>query len=788
MNLCYLFIDLATSGELIMSNINNINTYYNIPTKERNDISEMLVEGLHEYKGIPRNIEFENYILLQSKIENKLTSMIETGGVDKIFTQKIQNKIKKHAGKSFDEIKKSILKKDGSVSEYIKREYPFTTSNKSQLQPDSKTSTHNYGSLPDYILKILKIQERECILLPLYALASGNSWEDATFFLADELDYHHENCSDLEIPGDKLDDTYYVTHEFNLYNKNNDWNYAYAIQRINGHELLLPHTSEPLFLQPAKQILYNSNLIRFNPDATIILFEDNIQLAYHQQKIHYLNLRKQMIESQLEYWESEIDKYNQGTNEYNRQQPEGFSNSPFESLGEKADAIKDTIQSMRSLLDFEEEQELNKPSRSLFNVDRTADYIFSSFYGPASGLEQISLTTLNRRPIYWLHFGEIGENELLTKFLNAYGILKGQSEQQEFTLNITFMYVPQATNTLNLEKNGIQFFSQEDLLLKAYEKGVTIPQELHKELDKYLQKLGQNRNLKFLIENIIGEKSYNLLVAKRGAGKTWVSLGIAYALATKHSFVKRWKVKRAARVLYINGEVSDELMQDRCSIFKRMYANRNGVENVIVKTMLDLDLVEENDRKRLENEIYKPGDSGGPFSLIILDSLLFLSPTGSQGSNWKDKIEPWIRKLKDNQKSILLLHHKSRKDSAYGSIMLENYADCILMLEKSKTNADNTIQIKITEDRNKRAIEQEPFEIRLSTGKKPKWTPVYSETELNWKMSEEKKIKQIIELRKKDTPVQKIADLFGKHINTIEKFMSGNGITKSKKKPSTTDR
>ena len=739
-----------------MSNISNIDRYFNLPSQEKNDLSEMLITGLHESPSEKRNIEFENFLQLEASIERELE---KRDNLDDIFTKKIQEVIENHLAPKHQKTFNDILDLRGLSIEDVVRNLKEV-----------------YG------ITEVDSWKRKCYWLALYVLGSKTSLENALFYLADKFNKTYENCKDFPKCTDSQPGKEYI-----IYNESDEFMYALQMQSLNTEVVLLPGRGVPLHSVFKKQYLLNSNLIQFNKNAIIILLENDIPLAYYQQCIQFFKYRTSLIAQQLEYWSNTKEVYLKAMQKANTKQAcdefpdgkSGFSNY-LEKLSEYHNTVaqlSNTLSELKGLNSY-----IHSPqARYFFNVDKTEKYIWSSFYGNLSELENIPLTLLNNRTIYWLHFGEIDEDKLLLKFLDAYGTLKKQAELQEFSLNINFVYLPRASNTLNLEANGIQFFSPEKLLLRAYEKDVMIPEVLHEELDKYLQKHGQQKRLKFLMENIIGEKSYNLFIAKRGAGKTWISLGIAYALATKHNFAKNWKVKRAARVLYINGEVSDELMQDRCSTFKRMYSKRSGVDKVVVKTMLDLNLVEEKDRVRLEKEIYKPTKNGEPFSLIILDSLLFLAPKGSQEDNWKNEIEPWIRKLKEEGKSIILLHHTNRKSMAFGSIFLENYADCILTLEKSKTNKEKTIQIKIIEERNKRAIEQDPFEIRLSTGKKPKWTPVHPETYLNWKMSTEEKIEKIIELREKDTPVQKIADLFGKHKNTIEKFIQKENLPRLKK-------
>jgi hypothetical protein len=58
-----------------------------------------------------------------------------------------------------------------------------------------------------------------------------------------------------------------------------------------------------------------------------------------------------------------------------------------------------------------------------------------------------------------------------------------------------------------------------------------------------------------VLEPIIPEKGLAMLYASRGARKTHVALGIAYAVATGSAFLK-WRAPRARRVLLVDGKMS----------------------------------------------------------------------------------------------------------------------------------------------------------------------------------------------------------------------------------------
>src|SRR5262249_22729908 len=65
-----------------------------------------------------------------------------------------------------------------------------------------------------------------------------------------------------------------------------------------------------------------------------------------------------------------------------------------------------------------------------------------------------------------------------------------------------------------------------------------------------------------ILEAIIQTQSTNMLFSKRGVGKTYISLGIAAAVAAGSKFL-RWQAPKPRRVLYVDGEMPAITMQER---------------------------------------------------------------------------------------------------------------------------------------------------------------------------------------------------------------------------------
>src|SRR5258708_37291074 len=75
----------------------------------------------------------------------------------------------------------------------------------------------------------------------------------------------------------------------------------------------------------------------------------------------------------------------------------------------------------------------------------------------------------------------------------------------------------------------------------------------------------QGREL--ILDPILASDSLALLYGPRGLGKTFVALGIAWAVAGGGSFLG-WRAERPRRVLYVDGEVAAVDMQERLRLFR----------------------------------------------------------------------------------------------------------------------------------------------------------------------------------------------------------------------------
>lgn len=192
-----------------------------------------------------------------------------------------------------------------------------------------------------------------------------------------------------------------------------------------------------------------------------------------------------------------------------------------------------------------------------------------------------------------------------------------------------------------------------------------------------------------LLSPIIKTKSLTMLHAYRGVGKSFFAMSIAYAIATGTKFL-RWKANKAAKVLYIDGEMSSLALQER---FARIAENfetskNNYTENLKIfaadlQKFATIDIV----NTCIQNEINKMLDG---IDLLVLDNLSSLTKVDElDGSSWIS-IQDWLFELRKRGIAVLIVHHSGKNGGQRGISKREDILDLVIHLEHSRTGKKST--------------------------------------------------------------------------------------------------
>jgi hypothetical protein len=210
----------------------------------------------------------------------------------------------------------------------------------------------------------------------------------------------------------------------------------------------------------------------------------------------------------------------------------------------------------------------------------------------------------------------------------------------------------------------------------------------------------------WLLGNFISTTSRILITGPTGLGKTMLGIALAFALEGGAQFL-HWKAGRAARVLYIDGEMSAEEMQDRL----RQEAARCGrkPENLFVLSREDFDEMPPLNTPEGQAWMDAKIEETNP-DLIIFDNIQALViGDHTKEESWAPVL-PWVRSLTKRKRGQAWMHHTGHNEGhSYGTKTREWQLDACLLMERVADADDLTFTIKFTKARGRRPENREDF-------------------------------------------------------------------------------
>jgi putative DNA primase/helicase len=229
----------------------------------------------------------------------------------------------------------------------------------------------------------------------------------------------------------------------------------------------------------------------------------------------------------------------------------------------------------------------------------------------------------------------------------------------------------------------------------------------------------------FLLASILPAKGLAMLYAPRGVGKTFVALSIAYAVASGGTFWM-WKAPAPKRVLYIDGEMPAQALQDR---LKNIIAGNPADASPANLRFLAADLQSAPlpDLAMTENQNWLEGVWGEAPDLLILDNLSAL--TGSVRDNdaesWTS-MQRWLLSLRRRGVSVLFVHHAGKGGQQRGTSRREDSLDTSISLRrpaKYSPKEGARFEVHLEKARGLSGEALEPFEATLiMKGSEAFWT------------------------------------------------------------------
>jgi putative DNA primase/helicase len=202
-----------------------------------------------------------------------------------------------------------------------------------------------------------------------------------------------------------------------------------------------------------------------------------------------------------------------------------------------------------------------------------------------------------------------------------------------------------------------------------------------------------------------------------GAGKTYLAMSVDYCAAA-HQSLLGWQGERAAKALYVDGEMPGDLVQERIQLLgPELPGDKFRVlayAQFANKGELMIDLGTEEGRDYLDEEIEQHG-----FELIILDSVCTLVRSGTDNDfeSWR-AVQEWSLKHRARGRTVIFLHHHGRSGKPRGTsgreIVLNTRIKMSRLAELS-TETETAFKLEFEKGRSLVGVDMEPLIAFLST-------------------------------------------------------------------------
>ena len=207
-----------------------------------------------------------------------------------------------------------------------------------------------------------------------------------------------------------------------------------------------------------------------------------------------------------------------------------------------------------------------------------------------------------------------------------------------------------------------------------------------------------------------------MIYSKRGLGKTWLALEIAYAVSSGGRFLN-WEAEYSQGVLYIDGEMPLSLMQERLSQIENSRGKKiGGLLKILSPDAQEFGIPDLSTREGQEKIDELMGDE---IRLVVLDNLSTLIRSGkeSESDSWLP-VQEWVLRLRSKGKSVLLIHHAGKGGQQRGTSRREDVLDTVIALRKPENYSPDSgtcFEVHFEKNRGLYGDNIKPFEAHLET-------------------------------------------------------------------------
>lgn len=213
-------------------------------------------------------------------------------------------------------------------------------------------------------------------------------------------------------------------------------------------------------------------------------------------------------------------------------------------------------------------------------------------------------------------------------------------------------------------------------------------------------------------------KGLAMIYGPRGIGKTHLSLGIAYAVATGGQFL-RWHAPAPRRVLVIDGEMPAVALQERLAVIVDAASVEPPSPDFIRLLPMDmqegcnLDLSDKASQAALEEVI----DCA---ELLIVDNISTLTAGGpeNEAESWLP-VQQWALGQRRLGRSVVFIHHAGKSGQQRGTSRREDVLDTVVALRRPsdyRPDEGARFEVHFEKSRGFYGDDAKPFEAALIHG------------------------------------------------------------------------
>ena len=212
------------------------------------------------------------------------------------------------------------------------------------------------------------------------------------------------------------------------------------------------------------------------------------------------------------------------------------------------------------------------------------------------------------------------------------------------------------------------------------------------------------------------EKGLAMVYGPRGIGKTHLSLGIAYAVATGGAFLG-WQAPRPRRTILIDGEMPAVVLQERLARIVAAASLEPPAPDFLRLLPMDLqdgghlDLSDEACHPALEAAI-------GDAELLIVDNISTLARGGreNEAESWLP-VQQWALAQRRAGRSVVFIHHAGKGGQQRGTSRREDVLDTVVALRRPadyRPDEGARFEVHFEKSRGFHGADAKPFEASLS--------------------------------------------------------------------------